>query len=131
MQAADKTWRKQHCTGVMDVGISQVGCYRTSSVLGLDALEVVRYQIKGFVPSNAFPTVGCAANWMLQPVFVVINVLEGNSLRADVTTAKRVFMVSPDVEASVTVNTDLDSADRFAQIAGAIVSGRFRVGFHG
>ena len=103
MQAADKTWRKQHCAGVMHVGISQVGRYRTSSVLGLDALEVMRYQIKGFVPSNAFPTVSCAANWMLQPVFVVINVLEGNSLRADVTTAERVFMVSPDVENAVSL----------------------------
>ena len=115
----------------MDVGISQVGCYRTSSVLGLDALEVVRYQIKGFVPTDAFPTVNGAANWMFQTVLVVIDVLEGNRLRADVTTAERVVLVSSDVENAVSLNTDSDSADRFAYIAGAIVTFRFRVGFHG
>src|SRR5688572_22462202 len=105
MQAADKTWRKQHCAGVMYVGISEVGSYRASSVFCLDALDGARNFIEGFMPSNAFPTISCAANWMLQPVFVVIDVLEGNSLRADVATAEWVFMVSPDVENAVSLNT--------------------------
>jgi hypothetical protein len=58
---------------------------------------------------------------MLETIFVVMKILKSDSLRADVAATERIVFVSADVELRRAVNRDLDTADRFAEIATAIV----------
>jgi hypothetical protein len=59
-----------------------------------------------------------------------MKVLEGNGLRADVPAAEGVILVAANVQMRVglvvrrerILNTDLDATDRFAEIAGAIMT---------
>ena len=107
----------------MDSGIAKVRCDRIPSVDGMNALEVLRYLVKSFVPPDTLPTVRSAADGIFEPVFIVVNILQGNRLRTDVPAAERVVLVTADVETLVGLNSDFDAADRFAKIAGAIVRG--------
>ena len=75
MQAPDKAWREQHRAVVMNGGITKVGCDGIPAVLRVNALEVLRYFVKSFVPSDALPTVRSAAHRMFEPVFVVVKIL--------------------------------------------------------
>jgi hypothetical protein len=90
-------------------------------VLRADAFEVLGYFSEGFVPTHAFPTILSAAHGMFEPIFVVMEVLQGDGLWTDVTAAERIIFVAADVEALVAGYRDLDPADRFAKIAGAIM----------
>src|SRR2546423_14616057 len=83
----------------MDSGIAKVGCDRIPSVDGMNALEVLRYLVKSFVPPDTLPTVRSAANRIFQPVFIVVQILQGDGLRADVPPAERVLLVTADVQA--------------------------------
>jgi hypothetical protein len=88
----------------------------------VNALEVLRYLVKSFVPSEALPTMGSAADRMSEPVFIAVKVLQGHRLRADVAVAEGVVFVTPDVETLIGLNSDLDAADRFAEIASAVMN---------
>ena len=59
------------------------------------------------------------------------NILQGNCLRADVASAERVVVVTAYVQTLVGLNSDFDAADRFAEIAGAIVRGAISGDHHG
>ena len=85
----------------MNGGIAKIGCDRVPAVDSMNLLEFSRYLIKRFVPADALPTPGSAADGMLQTVFVVVNVLESGSLRTNVTSAKGIFFVTADVEMPV------------------------------
>jgi hypothetical protein len=63
----------------------------------VNALEVPRHLVKSFVPSDTLPTVRSAANGILEPVFIVVKILQGDGLRADVPSAERVVFVTADV----------------------------------
>ena len=131
VQAADKTWREQHSARVMNAGIPKIIRDGTSAVASLNTFEVLRYFVKGFVPADALPAIRGAANRMLEPVFVVVKILQCDGLRADVTSAEGVIFVTPDIEPLIGLNGDLDSTDRFAEIASAIVKGTIGRGPHG
>ena len=64
---------------------------------GPNAFEVLRYFVEGFVPTDAFPAVGSPANRMPEAIFVVMKILEGDGLRADVAAAERIVFVAADV----------------------------------
>jgi hypothetical protein len=135
----------------MNCGIAEVSGDGISTVNGMNALEVPGYFIKGFVPSDALPTVRSAANRMFQPVFIIVEISQGSGLRADVPAAERVVFVTADVETVSSsefgvsslelidymvrvpdgfsvrhveriLNSDLDPTDRFAEIAVAIMN---------
>lgn len=75
MQAPEKPGCEQQRTIVMNGGITEVHCDRVPAVLCVNALEVLRYFVKSFVPSEALPTMGSAADRMSEPVFIVVKVL--------------------------------------------------------
>ena len=66
----------------MNRGITQVGCGGIFAVLRVNALEVVRYFVKSFVPSKLLPAVRSAAHRMPEPVFIVVQILQRDCLRA-------------------------------------------------
>ena len=113
----------------MNRGIAKVSGNRIPAVSRMNALEVLRHLVKCFVPADALPTTRRAAHWILDPVFVVVKIGKGGSLRADVPTAEGIRFVAADVEVQVGLNRYLDTADRFAQIAGAVMRGA--IGTHG
>ena len=122
MQAPEKTRCEQQSAIVMNGGIAKVRGNRIPAVLRVNALEVLGYLVKSFVPTDALPTARSAPDRMSETVFIVVKILQGNGLRADVTAAERVVFVTADVETLVSLNSDLDAADRFAEIAGAVMN---------
>src|SRR5258705_9307927 len=107
----------------MNGGITKVRSDGISPVARVNALEVLRHLVKSFVPPEPLPTVRSAAHGILEPVFIVVKILQGDGLRADVPSAERVVIVTADVETLVGLNSDLDAAYRFAEIAVAIMRG--------
>ena len=84
MEAPDKPWCEQKSAIVMDGGITKVGCDGIPPMRRVNALEVLRDLIKSFVPSNALPTMLSTADGIPEPVFIVVKILQGNGLGADV-----------------------------------------------
>ena len=66
-------------------------------MLDRNAFEILRYFVKGFIPTDAFPTVGSPANRMLESIFVVMKILKGDSFWTDVAAAERIVFVAPNV----------------------------------
>ena len=89
---------------------------------GVNALEVLGYFVKRFVPANSLPTRRSAAHRILEPVFVVVKVSQRSSLRTDVALTEWIVFVTADVEVFVARDCNLDSTDRFAKIAVAIMN---------
>jgi len=58
---------------------------------------------------------------MLKPVFIVVNILQGNSLWADESATERIVFVATNGELLADSGRDLETADRFAKIATAIM----------
>src|SRR5258705_11379347 len=104
----------------MDGGIAKVCSDGIPAVARVNALEVLRYLVKSFVPSDSLPTVRSAANGILEPVFIVVQILQGDGLRANVPAAERVVFIAADVQTLVGLTADLDAAYRVAELAGAI-----------
>ena len=130
MQAPDKTRCEQQSPIVMNGGITKVGGDGAPAVLCVNALEVLRYVVKSFLSSKPFPTIRSATNGILEAVFIEVKISQGSGLRADVPAAERVVFVTADVKTLVGLNCDFDAADRFAEIAGAIVKGTIGGGSH-
>ena len=120
----------------MNCGITKISADGTSAVCRVNAFEVLGYLVKGFVPTNTLPALRSAADWIFQPVFIVVKILQGNGLRADVPAAERVVVVPADIETVSSfkfgVSTfdlllplptapDFDSTHRLAEIAGAVM----------
>ena len=106
----------------MNGRITQVSCDGIPSVLRLNAFEVLCHLIKSLVPSDLLPTMSGAAHGIFQPVLIVVNVLQSNCLRTDVSAAERVFLVTADVQTLAGLNGDLNATYRFAKIAGVIMN---------
>jgi hypothetical protein len=106
----------------MNGGITKVRSDGIPPVLSVNALEVLRYLFKSFLPPETLPTVRSAADRILQPVFIVVQILQGDGFRADVPSAERVVFIAADVETLIRLNSDFDAAYRFAEIAGAIMN---------
>ena len=81
----------------MNGGIAEVGCYGIPAVCSVDAFKVLGNLVKRFVPPDALPTIRSAADRMLQPVLIVVQVLQRNGLRADVPAAERIVFITANV----------------------------------
>src|SRR5438132_5870656 len=115
----------------MNGGVTKVRCDGSSPVLRLNPFEVLGHFVKSFVPSDALPTMISATDGIFEPVFIIVNVLQGHRLRADVPAAERVILVTADLQTLAGVNGDFDATYRFAEIASAIVRGAIARGHHG
>jgi hypothetical protein len=115
----------------MNGGIAKVGCDGILPVPRVNAPEVMRHLVKSFVPSDALPTVSSATDGIFEPVFIVVQILQGDGLRADVPAAEWVVFVTAYVQTLVSLNRDFDATYRFAKIAVAIMKGAIFGGSHG
>ena len=118
MQATDKSRREEKHAIVMNAWITQISRDGIPAIQRVNALEVLRDLVKSFVPSDALPTLWGAANGVSEPVFIVVNVLQGNGLWTDVPSAERIVFVTTYVQTLVGLNSDFDTTNRFAEIAG-------------
>ena len=107
----------------MNGGITKVSCQGIPTVGCANALEVLRYLVKSFFPPEPLPTVWSAADRMFEPVIIIMKILQGNGLRANVPAAERVVFVTANVQTLVGLNSDFDATYRFAKIASAMVNG--------
>src|SRR5215216_237997 len=105
----------------MNVRITEIRGDGIPSIVRVNAFEVLRHLVESFVPADTLPTVWSATHGISQAVFVVVNVLQGDGFRADVAAAERIVFVAADLQALVTLHGDFDAADRFADIAVAIM----------
>src|SRR6266566_5097039 len=121
MQAADKSRREQHSAITVNGGITKIRCDCIPAVLFIDALEVLRNFVKSFVPSNALPAILCTTSGMFEPIFIVVNVLQGDGLRADVAATEWIVFVTADVQTLVGPHSDFDPTHSFGEITVAIV----------
>jgi hypothetical protein len=115
----------------MNGGITKISCEGIPTVNSMDALEVLSDLIKSLFPSEALPTIRSAAYGISQAVLIIVKVLQGRSLRADVTAAEWVVFITANVQTFAGLNSDLDPTDRFAEIAVAIMNRGFVGGLHG
>ena len=122
MQAPDKPWCEEKSAIVMDGGITKIRSDRISPARRVNALEVLRYLVKSFVPPNALPTVRSAAHGIPEPVFIVMQILQGDGLWTDIPSAERIVFVTAYVQTLIRLDSDFDAANRFAEIAGAIMN---------
>src|SRR5262249_7592730 len=117
-QTADKPGRKQDCAVVVDRGIPEISSDGVTPVLFTNALEILRYFVKRFVPTDALPTTGSAAHRIPEPIFIVMNILERDSFRADEAATEWIVFVAANGELIV-LDGDLDTAHRFTNTARA------------
>ena len=59
----------------MNCGITEICRDGIPAVRRVDALEVLSYLVKRFVPADSLPTIRSAADGMFEPVFVVVKIL--------------------------------------------------------
>lgn len=130
VQAPEKSRCKQHCAIVMNGWVAKITGDRVSAVLRVNALKVQRDFVESFVPTDALPTLRCAADRMFEAVFIIVKILQGDGLGADVPSAERVFLVTADVETLIGLKRDLNATYRFAEIAVAIMAGAIVAGSH-
>src|SRR5712691_7023801 len=115
----------------MNGGIAKVSCDGIPSVLRVNALEVLRHLVKSFFPSEPLPTMRSAADGIFEPVLIIVKILQGSGLRADVPSAERVVFVTADAQTLIGLNSDFDATYRFAEIAVAIMRRPDVGGIHG
>src|SRR5690349_7162637 len=75
VQASNKSWRKEQRGVVMNNWIAEISGEGVTPVLRANTLEVLRDLGERFIPADALPASGRAADGMLQTVLVVVNVL--------------------------------------------------------
>ena len=115
----------------MNGRITKVRSDGIPGVLRVNVLEILRNLVKRFVPTDALPAMMSAADGVFKPVIIIVNVLQGNGLRADVTPAERVVFVTADAQMLAVLDSDFDATYRFAEVAIAIMKGAHVGVFHG
>ncbi|MOA19616.1 hypothetical protein D3C78_1400110 [compost metagenome] len=94
----------------------------------LDSPKLLRSQLEGFVPTDHLPTVAYALVRRTQTIRVILDVLQGHSLGANVATAEAVLGVTLD-RADTRRGTRLlgdfnvQATDGFAQVTGTVMQG--------
>src|SRR5687767_9743190 len=114
----------------MNGGISKVRCEGIPTVRRVNTLEVLRYLVKCFVPTDPLPTVRSASHRLFQTVFIVVKILQGNGLRANVTATEGIVFVTANVQTLAGLNSDFNTTNRFTEIAGSIMGGAIVGGCH-
>ena len=92
-----------------------------AAVRALDAAQVGNHLLERLLPADRLPAIGRAPHRLAQPVGIVVQVLQGHRLGADMAAAERVLPVAADGDDLVAAVVDLDPAHRLAEVARAMV----------
>ena len=106
---------------IMGGGVAEIERHRILAVGFLDVVQALSSFVQGLVPADRHPAIGSAFHRMAQAVRVVVQVLQGHGLGADMAFTERVVLVATDGQNLVTSVLDLDTAHGFAEIAGMIM----------
>ncbi len=98
--------------------ISRDGIVPVRSLDGDDSLGDF---VDGLVPADAPPAVGRAFQRMPKAIRVFVNILQAHRFGADVPAAEWVIRVAADRQYFAAAQTNLDTADCLAKMAGAVV----------
>ena len=101
--------------------VAEVNRGRAPAVGLLDGGQALGRLGERLVPAHLDPSPRGAPLGTAQAVGVLVEVLEGDRLRAEVAAAERVVLVAADREDVGAVRLDLDAAHGFAEVAGAEV----------
>lgn len=94
----------------------------------LDAPELVGRQGESLVPADRLPALANPTVGLTQAVGIVLDILQGHCLGADVAAAERVVRVAFDrgdqrLPVVLMADFDVQPADRFAQVTGTVMQG--------
>ena len=106
---------------VMGGGVAEVQRHRILAMHFLDVVQAPGCLVQGFIPADRHPAVGGAFHRMAQAVRIVVQVLQGHGLGADMAPAKWVVLVTPDGQNLIAAMLDLDATHGFAEIAGVVM----------
>ena len=125
-QVAEQLSLVGHHAVVVHGGVAQVDAQRIDAVAPGDFHQAPGGGIQRFLPAYLFP--GRLAGIILDPfqrpaqaVRVLVYVLQGHGLGADVAAAQRVVLVALDRGDLIAFGLDDQPADRLAQVAGPVV----------
>ena len=110
----------------MHAGVALIHRHRVLAVPRLNARQPLSHQGKGVIPGNRLPLAAHPQHGLVQTVRVVLDVLQGHGLGADVAateTVQRVALDRGDRQATVFALGGFqgEAADGFAQVAGTVV----------
>ncbi len=120
-QRAQEAHAAEQTRIVVDLRVADVGRHRIGAVLALEGDDTPRGLVERRLPGHLFPAVRRAPHRSAQPVRILMEILQAERLRTDVTAAERVLLIAADGEDLRAADADLDAADRLAEVAGAVV----------
>ena len=110
----------------MHAWVALIHRHRVLPMPRLDTRKPLGHQGKGFIPANRLPFAAHPPHGLVQAVRVILDVLQGHRLGADVAateTVQRVALDRGDRQATVfgLGGFQGEAADGFAQVAGTVV----------
>jgi hypothetical protein len=117
-----------HQPVVVHAGIALIHRHGVLPMRRLDCAQALGHQIEGLVPADGLPLLANAAHGLADTVGVVLDVLQRNSLGADMAAAEAVLGIALDranlrAAVSLSFGFDGESTDGFAQMACTVMKG--------
>ena len=97
--------------------VPPIDAQRVIPIAALQTDDVVGDFVQRFFPRDGLPTVGGAPHGIAQPVGIVMNILEGVALGAQIPAAEWIRGIAADGDDMIPLDVDFQTAQRFAQMA--------------
>ena len=128
LQQAQEVVAMGHQPIVMHAGITLVDRHGLLAMRRLDRRQALGGQGKGLIPANRLPVFTHPAHRLAQAVRVVLDILQGYRLGADMPTAERILGIALDrldslLSRAVAGHFDTQATNGFAQVAGTVMHG--------
>ena len=113
---------------VMHAGIALIDGHGVLPMRGLDRTQALSHQLERLIPTDGLPLLAHAAHGLANTVGIVLDILQGHRLGADMATAEAVLGIALDrtnLRAAVSLGFGFDGepADGFAQMACTVMEG--------
>ncbi|MOA04332.1 hypothetical protein D3C78_1238810 [compost metagenome] len=112
-----------HQPVVVHAGIALVDAHRVGAVALADRRQARGGQLEGCVPADRLPLLVDTTHRLAQAVRIVLDVLQGDRLGADMAAAEAVLGVAPDRQDAPVLGLDGQAADGLAEMARTVVKG--------
>ena len=104
-------------------GIAEVEADRVPAVTLPGVEEPLRHQVECLVPAHLYPLIAHALDGAPQSIRIMGEVLESDTLRAEIALAEGVGCVTANPGHAIGLDRDLEAAGCLAQVACAVVDG--------
>ncbi len=113
-----------HQPVVVHARVALVDGHGIGAVALADLNKALGDQFVGLLPADRLPLITAATHRVAQPVRIVLDVLQGDSLGTDMAATEAVEGVALDREDSLAFGLDSQTTDGFAQVTGTVMDGR-------